>query len=187
MKNRNNLAQNKSILISCVYILMLPIYILALNMLQYLILIFFDLDYNSGFSLILSLGISIFIFGWFIKKGFSYFSGEDTIHRIISIIFGLSAYICLLLQIGIIFLGYYYVQYSDTIFSQEKVLLLEDMFNGQQPIDLLFIIRILFNNIFPLFFKYPDKEGIMVGIQFFMGKFIDIFILAFIVEKLKRK
>lgn len=165
--------------------------IIAIPILSFLLdlvlLIFISLaNVDGGLSIAISIIVVIQAFILIIKIGFNRFSEETYLNRIFAIIFGFTAYWSLLFQLAIIFALYYGVSHSSILPMDQIKSEWMNLERGVNP-DLLFWIRLILNDVFPNFFKYPTAQGIAVTFQFFLGKFIDLFILAFIVERLKKK
>lgn len=125
--------------------------------------------------------INIWIIFKVVKNGFKYFKGTSTMDISFSICYGLMCYLCLLSQIALIFFYYYFYYEGYGVVPAEVA----QAFNTGET-DLLTDFRIVLNYVFPNFYKFPTAQGIMVVIQFYIGKFTDLFILAFIVEKIKK-
>lgn len=124
--------------------------------------------------------INIIAINRIIKLGFEYFQGDKRVDRILSISFGLLSYLLFMWQLGLVFF-YYYVYYKGYGVVPKTVaneFLLERT-------DFVTDLRLIVNFVFPFFYRFPNVQGIMVVIQFFIGKFADLFILAFIVQRIR--
>lgn len=148
-------------------------------------MILLSLD-TSHISIVLAIIINIILFLTIIKVGFKIFKNDNYFNRALSIAFGLLAYLSLLFQFGIIFFTYYLLNNCSNIVPEQEITKL--LVNGKgDTSNILGVIKLILNYVFPNFFKYPTAPGIVVVIQFFLGKFTDLFILAYIVEKLKNR
>lgn len=116
-----------------------------------------------------------------IKNGFLAFKGTKTADIAYSICYGLTCYLCLLSQIALIFF-FYYIYYDGH--GVVPVHVASEFIEGRT--DFVTDFRIVLNYVFPNFYKFPTAQGIMVVIQFYIGKFTDLFILAFIVDQIKK-
>lgn len=164
------------------------IFIIISVMVIYSMLAIFQIavvDYTKidlSFFMFIVILINIFLVIQVFKFGFKYFKGESLLDRSMSIFFGLLCYLCLLSQMALIFFYYYYYYDCYGVIPRE---IFPELRNGNA--DLMYEVRILLNYVFPNFYKYPTATGIMVVVQFYIGKFTDLFILAFIVEKIKKR
>lgn len=132
--------------------------------------------------IVLVIMINIFLVIEVFKFGFKYFKGESFLNRSMSIFFGLLCYLCLLSQVALIFYCYYYYYNCYGVVPKETIAKIRD-----GNVGFMYEIRIILNNVFPNFYKFPKASGVMVVAQFYIGKFTDLFILAFIIEKIKDK
>ena len=164
-------------------ILTIPIITVLLNILSFWLIDSISSNNYTYIALMLILNLVIFLA--VIRIGFKYFNGTTYLDRCMGMAFGLLCYLSLLFQFGVIFLIYYLMKPTVDYFPDAVA---ETIYAGirNESIHPMYIIRTIYNYVFPNFYKYPTAGGIAVVVQFFLGKFTDIFILAFIVEKLKK-
>lgn len=145
----------------------------------------------------IDLFIDIIVVIQVIKVGFKHFDGDSIIERSTSIFFGLFCYLWLLSLFAVIFFIYYSLVPENNFLPKEFTVQLENSISnifsdnsedvpGFGTIPLL-LLRAIYNYVFPNFYKFPTSQGLAVVVQFYIGKFTDIFMLAFIVDKIKKK
>lgn len=180
-KNFNDLS--KRIFKYFLTIISIPFMCIVVDILQFIL--WEDLNISLHNLLFGEILVNIILFTIILKVGFKYFNGKDYLDKFLVIIFGIQAYIFLIVQLSIIFFLYYISIESQTLIPSN---ILNNFFISLQDggINLESIFAIILNYVTPNFFKYPTATGLTVVAQFFIGKFIDLLILAFIVDKLKR-
>ncbi|KEI02436.1 hypothetical protein [Clostridium botulinum] len=174
------LLENYKALLVIFSILILSI---VLSFFQLFLLIFLESSHVVMFLIIL---IDILLFLGILKIGFKTFKNTTYFDKALSIILGLMVYLSLMFQFAIIFFTYYLTNDSFNIIPEPQI---TAIFNDTQKdtSNVLQIVRLILNYVFPNFFKYPTATGLVVVFQFFLGKFTDLFILAYIVKKLKNE
>ena len=103
-------------------------------------------------------------------------------HRLnlgLDIAFGSVCYLGLLTQMGVLFFFYYMVTGNQSILPP-KLLAAAAL----QPENLG--LDEVFNHVFPYFYRFPVNSGMMPVVQFYTGKFVDLFVLAYLVDVVRR-
>lgn len=100
------------------------------------------------------------------------------LHRLLNTLFGLFCYLGFVFQLAVIFYFSYLIDGNAAVLTQGTLDLVQA---GQVPA--MQHVRNLFNHVLPHFYEFPVNLGVMPAIQHFVGKFTDLFLLAFIVEK----
>ena len=126
------------------------------------------------------ISIKVFKFGFRILLKNTIISQDSSVDKSLNITFGLLCYLLLVFQFAIVFMFFYLATANFSVIPEKLARVIEHK-------DMYFLLKIVLNYVFPNFYKFPSASGIAVVCQFFIGKFTDIFILAFIVEKLKKK
>ncbi len=135
--------------------------------------------------------INILFFLYLIKKTYKYLE-KGKFPKYIHLSFGLLSYLCLIFQFSVAFFMYYvaYEIYTSSynMIPEHIIYIIYDDLSDTDFIDnARIIVRAIVSYVVPNFYKYSTATGIMPTIQFYLGKFTDIFILAFIVDKIKTK
>ncbi|MBP2099500.1 hypothetical protein [Enterococcus rivorum] len=128
--------------------------------------------------IVISCLLNIFIVYKLINVGFNSFKEPSFVNKIFSIFYSLLAYLSLMMQLGFIFFCYYISSKAYNIVPQEVAM---NFLNNRTSY--LEDIRTVLYTVFPIFYRYPVYPGIIVAFQFFIAKFIDLFMLANIVRK----
>lgn len=134
------------------------------------------------FMILIVIFLNIFLGIRLIQFGIKYFNGNSALYRGLSIVFGLSCYLCIMSQFGLIYFNYYIYYDGFGVIPYNIIVMLKE--NQTTYIE---DIRIVLNYVFPNFYKFPTAHGIVVVSQYFIAKFTDLFVLAFIVDKIKKR
>lgn len=120
--------------------------------------------------------------------GFKKLRDDHKFERVFSLLYGVACYLCLIVQFAMIFYLFYISLNGGGVLPKEVLVEFEKVdpkMNNAQIIDKYFSPILTY--VFPGFYKFPAKPGIFSIIQYFVGKFIDLFVLAYIVEAIRKR
>lgn len=143
---------------------------------------------HTGKLLIVSLIVNVAFIFQFMNYGFKKLRDDHKLERIFSLVYGIACYLCLIFQFAVLFYLYYMTVEGGGVIPKEvmgQLSALEHVSNDDAV--LRTYIGPLFSHVLPGFYKFPSTTAIVPILQFYIGKFTDLFVLAYIVETIRKR
>lgn len=120
--------------------------------------------------------------------GFRKLRDDHKLERIFSLIYGVACYLCLIVQFAVLFYIFYVSVDGGGVIPKEVMASLAKMENmDNSPQMLKQYLSPIYTHVFPGFYKFPSNPGFYSIIQYYVGKFTDLFVLAYIVEAIRKR
>lgn len=120
--------------------------------------------------------------------GFRRLESNTRIENVISLVYGVVCYLCLIFQFGFLFY-FFYLTLPDGggVLPPQAMQLLQSGEWLQNDDAFEAMTKPLFGYVLPIFYRFPSNVGPIPVMQFYIGKFVDLFILAYMVEQIRRR
>ena len=140
-----------------------------------------------GFVLVISLILNVFFIFRFMNYGYQKLRENHRMERLFFLVYGIICYLCLIFQLAVLFYIFYLTLNGAGVIPKEVMEGLDKLQNAAND-EKVFqaYISPMFTYVFPGFYKFPSNGSIYSIMQYYVGKFIDLFILAYIVEAIRK-
>lgn len=138
--------------------------------------------------LILSMIVNVIFIFKVMNYGFKQLRDSHKFERIFSLVYGVVCYLCLIFQFAVLFYIFYLTVDGGGVIPKEvmkQLVSLQNIENNEKVFQEY--VSPVFAYVFPGFYKFPSNATIFSIVQYYIGKFTDLFILAYIVEAIRKR
>ncbi len=130
-----------------------------------------------GIILILSMVLNVFFIFRIMNYGLKKLRENHKLERVFFLVYGVICYLCLIFQLAVLFYIFYLTIEGGGVIPKEVMKHLDSLQSAANNEKVLGeYINPIFTYVFPGFYKFPSNGTIFSIMQYYVGKFIDLFI-----------
>ncbi len=159
-------------------VLLMAAVLLGFALITVIEFILMSVTQNTAVILVAAVLLNALLIAAILKRSSAVGLKGNGLHRVINTLFGLFCYLGMILQLGLVFYFLYLLEGNAAVLTKPTL----DAAGLATTAAGTHVTNIL-NHVLPHFYEFPVNLGTLPVVQHFIGKFTDIFLLAFVVDK----